>query len=93
MDLVSIESEAENTAIYNHAKSLPGWYDAWTSGCYSTSRGGHVWESTGQTANYFKWAGLEPSDRADGFCILVTNHSPHWWDESINRPIRVVCEL
>ncbi|KAF4517195.1 hypothetical protein B566_EDAN005627 [Ephemera danica] len=93
MDLVSIENEAENTAIFNHAKSLPGWHDAWTSGCYSSSRGAHVWERTGQTAKYFNWADQEPSDRTDGFCILVTNHSQQWWDATKTAHIRAVCEL
>ncbi|KAF4517089.1 hypothetical protein B566_EDAN007011 [Ephemera danica] len=75
---------------------LNSWYEyAWTSGCYGKIHGDkYMWLGTGNPVSYFNWAGGEPSDRGrDGFCILLSNRSPVWYDSDFTGALRFVCEL
>ncbi|KAF4529529.1 hypothetical protein B566_EDAN017880 [Ephemera danica] len=98
MDLVAIESEAENAALSEHGKTL-GFFSpyngAWTSGCYNNYHGKFIWHSTGKPLSYTKWWPDYPkkANSNEGYCIIYYPPDPRWWEVPISLNLPVICEL
>ncbi|CAH1286560.1 unnamed protein product [Diabrotica balteata] len=98
MDLVSVETEAENDFLYETMKLLFGGddeYRFWSSGS-TFADDKWVWMGTGLPIKYFKWMPKQPDNARDNEKCLEIRYNPHdgilWNDEYQNKDLHVVCE-
>ncbi|XP_028135149.2 L-selectin-like [Diabrotica virgifera virgifera] len=100
MDLVSIETEAENDRIQQYLieKGLPSPYSIqfWTSAANTLQGGKWMWLATGKEVKYFNWGFGEPLF-VPNFenCIVVRlgkEHGVTWHDLNCLLPGYAICE-
>ncbi|XP_065349729.1 lectin subunit alpha-like [Cloeon dipterum] len=105
MELASVESEEENTAIYhaivnttNESYKGERTVHYWTSGTDLDSEGHFYWSATGEDigALFTLFAENQP-DNADGKenCLQLCNESDtfRWHDEDCSTKLKFICEL
>ncbi|XP_072401350.1 perlucin-like [Diabrotica undecimpunctata] len=98
MDLVSVETEAENDFLFEKMKLLFGGddeYRFWSSGS-TLADDKWVWMGTGLPIKYFQWMPKQPDNARDNEKCLEIRYNPHdgilWNDENQNKDLHVVCE-
>ncbi|XP_072401334.1 perlucin-like isoform X2 [Diabrotica undecimpunctata] len=97
MDLVSIETEAENDFLYEKMKLLFGGddeYRFWSSGT-TFSYDKWAWMGTGQPIKYFNWMPKQPDNVKNDKCLEIRYHKHDgllWNDENQNKDLHVICE-
>uniref|UniRef100_A0A6P7FNT4 E-selectin-like isoform X1 n=1 Tax=Diabrotica virgifera virgifera TaxID=50390 RepID=A0A6P7FNT4_DIAVI len=100
MDMVSVETEAENDFLYHKMKSLckdfggDDDYRFWSSGTtYAYDK--WAWMGTGQPIHYFSWMPKKPSSSKDENCLEI-RYNKHdgllWSNEVDNKNLHVICE-
>ncbi|XP_028138013.1 perlucin-like [Diabrotica virgifera virgifera] len=98
MDLVSVETEAENDFLFDKMKALFGGdddYRFWSSGSLLVDDK-WVWMGTGLPITYFNWMEKQPDNARKNEKCLEIRYNPHggllWNDENQNKDLHVVCE-
>jgi len=82
MELVSIETEAENSQIaaflLEHQPSYPDSF--WTSGLYNEEKSQWVWTATGQSVDYTNWDDGQPKfNEGKGPSIMLSSANDKWF--------------
>ncbi|XP_045464914.1 collectin-11-like [Harmonia axyridis] len=97
MDLVSIETEAENEKLLKYIKAnLNSFEHFWTSGNDLSAEGHFTWLATGEPFTYTNWKPSLPDNYDDEDCVELRNFgdgSYFWNDMKCMHSLNFICEL
>ncbi|KAL3271941.1 hypothetical protein HHI36_022411 [Cryptolaemus montrouzieri] len=98
MNLLSIETETENTLILKYlGQKLQKLDHIWTSGSDLGQEGSFIWLSTGKSLNFTYWAKFEPNNVANNeHCLEIWNVKVNeyiWNDRPCAESYNFICEL
>ncbi|XP_059476545.1 lectin subunit alpha-like [Neocloeon triangulifer] len=94
MDLVSIESVGENSAVMNAVSDMLT-ESFWISGSDLYQEGAFYWDSTGRAIGPFQnWAPNEPSGDRNEHCVELNINVNHLWND-VNCDLEklFICEM
>ncbi|KAG5865880.1 hypothetical protein JTB14_034857 [Gonioctena quinquepunctata] len=94
MELLSIESEAENSRIYTEIREMNKGDEYWSSGSRLVDGKNWMWMTTGHGLEYSKWATGQPDSPVDQ-CLLLAhqkNVGLFWNDRDCNLQTWFICE-
>ncbi|KAF4532586.1 hypothetical protein B566_EDAN010047 [Ephemera danica] len=94
MDLVAIETQAENVEISIHAARVFNRHFIWTSGCYSGREDAVVWRSTGHKLAYSNWYRFynHGNMRNENRCVRLDSRDTIWVETPISTELPSICE-
>ncbi|XP_028141852.1 perlucin [Diabrotica virgifera virgifera] len=96
MQLLTINSEEENSVIYRYIREASKGFEYWTSGTRLIDGNKWVWFPYGDLIEYTRWSNGQPSDPNGEKCLQVWKVDDNWGLQWNDRPCDVrfhfICE-